>query len=143
MKRSKILGLEGAVVNQEGAQYCLFLCTNCPWIDKKSYCLIQLGPPNPLDEYMSQFSDTVVASQTCKMELFDKKLIESTIFGDHNLVHSIRIVVCNKRYPCMVCHIKLCITGPCDMQETSHFTVSTSCYAFDKCCWNYGSTSTI
>ena len=53
------------------------------------------------------------------MELFDEKLTKSTTFGDHNLVQSIRIVVCNKRYPCIVCHLKLWITRPCHVQETS------------------------
>ena len=67
--------------------------------------------------------DTKVASQRCHMELFDEKLMESTTFGDHNLVHSIRIVACNKKYPCTVCYTKLWITGPCHMQETSHLTV--------------------
>ena len=74
---------------------------------------MQLGPPNPLEKCMSQFSDTKVASQRCYMELFNKKLIESTTPGDHNFVHSIRIAVCSKRYPCMVCHTKLWITVPC------------------------------
>ena len=62
---------------------------------------------------MSQFSDTKVASQRCHMELFGEKLMESTTFGDYSLVHSIIIAVCNKRYPCTVCHTKLWITGSC------------------------------
>ena len=77
------------------------------------------------------------------MELFNEKPTESITFRDHNLVHSIRIVVCNKRYPCTVCHTKLWITGPCYVQEMSHLTIQASCYAFDKHCRNYGSTSTV
>ena len=84
---------------------------------------MQLGPPNPLEKYMSQFYDTKVANQRCHMELIDEKLMESTTFGDHNLVHSIRIVVCNKKYPCIMCHTKLWTIGPCYAQETSHLTV--------------------
>ena len=61
---------------------------------------------------MSQFSDTKVANQKCHMEHFDEKLMESSAFADHNLAHSIRILVCNKRYPHTVCYMKLWITGP-------------------------------
>ena len=57
------------------------------------------------------------------MELFNDKLTKSTIFGDHNLIHSIGNVVCNKRYHPMVYHTKLQITGPCYVQEISHLTV--------------------
>ena len=93
--------------------------------DKKkgSHCLMQLGPPNPLKECISQFLDTKVAIQRCHMELFDEKLTESTTFGDYNLVYFIRIVVYNKRQPCTVCHIKLWIIGPCYMQETRYLTI--------------------
>ena len=77
------------------------------------------------------------------MELFDEKLMKSTTFGDHNLVYSIRIVACNKRYPYIVCHIKLWITRLCYAQEMSHLTVKASCYAFDKHCKNYSSTNIV
>ena len=115
-------------------------------MDKGSHCLTQLGPLNPLEECISQFSDIKVASQRCHMELFNEKLTKSTTFGDHNLVHSIKIMLCNKMQPCTVCHTKLWITEPCHAQEMSHFTIRniiTSCYIFDKHCKNYGSTSTV
>ena len=34
---------------------------------------MQLGPPNPLEECISQFLDTKVASQRCHMELFNEE----------------------------------------------------------------------
>ena len=93
-------------------------------MDKGSHCFTQLGPSNLLEEYMSQFLDTKVASQRYHMELFDKKLLETTAFEDHNLVYTIKIVSCNKRYPCMVCYKKLWITGPLYIQEISHLTIA-------------------
>ena len=63
--------------------------------DKRSHFPVQFGQPNPLEEGMNQFSDTKVASQRCYIELFDEKLTKFTSFKDHNLVHSIRIVVYN------------------------------------------------
>ena len=84
---------------------------------------MQFSLPNPLEECMSQFLDTKVASQRCHMELFYEKLTESTILGDYNLVHSIRIAVYNKNYPCTICHIKLWITGLYHAQEMSYLTV--------------------
>ena len=53
---------------------------------------MQLGLPDPLEEYVNQFLDTKVARQYYHMELFDKELIKPTALGDHNLVHSIKIV---------------------------------------------------
>ena len=84
---------------------------------------MKLGSPNPLEKCTSQFLDTKVASQSCHMELFDKKFMKSTTFGDHILVYPIRIAAYNKGYPCTVCHIKLWITGPCHVQETGHLTI--------------------
>ena len=84
---------------------------------------MKLGLTNPLEECISQFSDTKVASQRCHMELFKEKLMESTTFGDYSLVHSIKIAVNNKKYRCTVCYTKLYITGPSHVQETSHFTI--------------------
>ena len=58
---------------------------------------------------------------SCYMELFDEKLTEYTTFGNHSLVHYIRIVACNKRYPSTVCHTKLWITQLCYARnEPSH-----------------------
>ena len=75
---------------------------------------------------MSQFPDTKVASQRCHMELFDDMLMKCTTFGNHNLAHFIRIVACNKRYLCMVCHIKIWITEASHVQKMSHLTVVNS-----------------
>ena len=93
---------------------------------------MQLELPNPLEKYMSQFSDTKVASQRCQMELFNENLTVFNAFGAHNLVHSIKIVAYNKRYPCTVCHMKLWITGPCHAQKTSYLTVK-NIILFSKC----------
>ena len=81
-------------------------------MEKESHYRMQLGPPNPLVECITQSLDTKVARKRCHMELFDDKLTRSTSFGNQNLVHSIRIVVCKKRYSCAVYYIKLRITGP-------------------------------
>ena len=75
---------------------------------------MQLGLTNPLEECMSQFSDTKVASQRCHMELFNEKLMESTTFGDYSLVHSIRIAVYNKKYPVR------CVTQNCGSLDRCH-----------------------
>ena len=80
--------------------------------------------PNSLKEYMSQFSDTNMASQRCYIKLFDENLVNSTAFGDHSLVHYIRIAVCNKKYLFTVCNIKLQIIGQCHVQEMSHMIVA-------------------
>ena len=85
---------------------------------------MHLGPPNPLEECMSQFLDTKLASQRWHMELFDEKLTKSTTFGDRSLVNSIGIEVCNKRYPCIVFHTKLWITEPCHVQKTSYLALT-------------------
>ena len=74
---------------------------------------MQLGPLNPLEECISQFSDTKVASQRCHIELFGEKLTKCTALGENNLVTSIITAVHSKGYPCMVCYIKLWITGLC------------------------------
>ena len=42
---------------------------------------MKLGPPNPLEECMSQFSDTKLGSQRCHMELCDEKLANSPLLG--------------------------------------------------------------
>ena len=68
-------------------------------MDKVSHYCTQLGPPNPLEECMSQFLDTKVASQMCYMKHFDDKFTKSTTFRNHNLVHSIRIAAINRKYP--------------------------------------------
>ena len=67
-------------------------------MDEWSYYIMQLGPPNPLEECTSQLLDTKVASQRCHMELIDLKFMKSTGLGEYNLVHSIKTVVYSKRY---------------------------------------------
>ena len=123
MRKIDILGLEGAVVNQDRLLYCLlFVHKSC--MNRQRKALSKLGLPNPLEKCMSQLPDTKVTSQRCHMELFVEKLMKSTTLGDHNLVHSIRIAVCNETNPCTVYHMKLWITGWCYVQETSYLTVS-------------------
>ena len=107
MIRSKIMRLEGAAVNQGDSSIVFFLGTSSIQIDKGSYCLIQLGLTNPLEKCKTYFPDTKVASQRCHMELLKQKLTKLTTLGDHNLVQSIRIMVYNKKYPCMVYYAKL------------------------------------
>ena len=51
---------------------------------------MQLGLPDPLEECMSQFKYTKVASQWCHIELFDEKLVKSITLGDYNLFHFIK-----------------------------------------------------
>ena len=80
---------------------------------QKSLCLMQLGAPNPLEECMSQFSDTNVARKRCHIELFNEKLPKFTTIVYHNLVYFIRIAASNKRYPCIVHNVKLWIIEPC------------------------------
>ena len=60
MKKREILGLEGAVANWEGLKYCLCFAYKENRIGQGSQCLMQLGPPDPLEEYASQFPDTKV-----------------------------------------------------------------------------------
>ena len=92
---------------------------------------------------MSQCSDTKVASQRCYMHLFNEKLTESTAFGDHNLVHSIRTVACTKKYPCTVCHINCGSLDSAMHKKWATLLLETSCYTFNKHCKNYGSTKMV
>ena len=70
-----------------GTAVLFFFNTSSAQMDKISHSLMQLGGPNPLEECMSQFKDTKVASQRCHKEIFDKKLTKSTSLEDYNLVH--------------------------------------------------------
>ena len=106
------MGLEKAKKNQEGLLTFFCLHTNYAKTSKRSHCITQLGPLNLLQECISLFPDAKEASQRYHIGLLYEKLTKSTSFRDHNLVHSIRIAVYNKKYPCMVYHTKLYITGP-------------------------------
>ena len=58
------------------------------------------------------------------MKLFNVELTKFTTLGDYNIVHSMRIVACNKRYSYKVCPMKYWINRPYHAQKNSHLTVS-------------------
>ena len=123
MRRSEILGLEGAAVKQKELRYCpLFVHKWCKNKRRKSLSNTA-WTTKPFGRVHESVSDTKVDSQRYHMELLNEKITKSTSFEERNLVHSIRIVACNERYPYILCYTKLWITGPCYAQKMSYLTV--------------------
>ena len=108
-------------------------------MNKGSHCLTQIGPPNPFEECMSQFLDTKVESQRCYMELFDKKLMESTALGGQIWSTPSELWCITRGTPAQ------CVTQNCgsvDHSMCKEWVISLSeisCYAFEKRCRNYSS----
>ena len=112
-------------------------------MNKESHCFMQLGPPDPLKECMSQFLDTKIASQWFYIVLFNRKLTKCTTLVDHNLAHSIRISVCNKGTPewCVTQNCRSLDRAMCKRQAI--LLLQIIYYAVNKCSRNYGSTNTV
>ena len=86
-------------------------------MDKGSHCLTQLGPPNPLEECMSQFSDTKVASQGCHIELLMKSSHNPPVLGTTiwSTPSELRCII---RSTPAWCFTQNC--GSLDMQQSMH-----------------------
>ena len=100
-KQDSGTGRGRSILGGTAAQF-FFLHISGVQTDKESHYIMQFGPPNPLEKCMIQVLKTKIAIKRCHIELFDKKLMKYTTFGNYNLIYYIKIVSCNKRYPCTV-----------------------------------------
>ena len=110
MKRSEIWGLEVAKVNQMGLQYCLLFVHKLCMNEQRKLLFHAAWATKPFGRVHESVFRHQGGQPRVSHRALDEKLTESTSFRHHNLVHSIRIAVYNKKYPSMVFHTKLWIT---------------------------------
>ena len=144
MKRSEILGLEGAAVNQVGLQYCLlFMHKSCMNQTKEVTVSCSLGHQTLWNSAWVSFQTPRwpakgVTWSSLMRSSWNPPLLGTTIWSTPSELQ------CVTRGTPARCVTQNC--GSLDHAMHKKWAISLSemsCYAFDKHCRNYGSTNTV